>query len=92
MRVQFLPNDVSVEVEDGVTLFEAAMRAGLPVGSSCGADGTCGRCGLRVLDGQLPEASAREIKVAKDNRVDESLRLSCMVVITADVTVTADYW
>jgi len=92
MIVRFTPGDTTVEVEPGTTLFEAAQRADVPVGSSCGADGTCGKCGLRVVSGSLPEATARERRVASDNRCDSGLRLSCMVVINADVTVTADYW
>ena len=92
MKVHFLPSHISIDVEAGMTLFEAAIQAGLPVGSSCGADGTCGRCGLRLLSGELPDPTAREIKVARANRVDSGLRLSCMVAVTGDVTVTADYW
>ena len=92
MKVRFLPSNRTIELESNVTLFEAAQRAGLPVGSSCGADGTCGRCGLRIVEGKMPPPTAREQKVAKDNRVSESLRLSCMTTVTEDITVTADYW
>jgi len=92
MKVRFLPSNHVIEVEPNVTLFEAAQRAGLPVGSSCGAAGTCGRCGLRIVDGSLSPPTPHEIKVVQDNRVSDSLRLSCMVSVTSDITVTADYW
>jgi len=92
MKVRFVPSEIEVEVEAGTSLFEAAQRAGLPVGSSCGADGTCGKCGLRLLEGKLPAPSHREEKVAADNRTPPTLRLSCMVGVLSDVVVTADYW
>ena len=92
MKVRFSPQEYEVEIESGTTLFEAATQAGLPVGNSCGADGTCGRCGLRVLSGTLPPPSIREQKVSRANRVDDGLRLSCMVKPDSDVEVTADYW
>lgn len=92
MKVRFEPSGSVVEVEPGTTAFDAAKKAHLPVGSSCGADGTCGRCGLRVLSGSLPPPSERERKVARDNRVPPDLRLSCMVEVNADVCLTADYW
>jgi ferredoxin len=92
MKVRFLPTGVEVEVEAGTTLFEASQMAQLPVGSSCGADGTCGKCGLRLLSGTLPEPTDRERKVAMDNRSSDGLRLSCMVTVESDVVVTADYW
>ena len=92
MKVRFMPSGIEVDVDAGTTLFEAAQTAGLPVGSSCGADGTCGKCGLRLLSGSLPPPTDREQKVAGDNRTAAGLRLSCMVGIESDVVVTADYW
>ena len=92
MKVRFQPHNISVEIEPGTTLLEAANAAKLPVGNSCGAEGTCGRCGLRLLSGNLPEATQREIKVAKANRLAPGLRLSCMVKPNTDIEVTADYW
>ena len=41
----------TLRVQEGMTLLEAARRAGLPMASACGAEGICGRCGLRVLTG-----------------------------------------
>ena len=92
MKVRFEPSGREVDVAEGTSVFEAAQRADLPVGSSCGAQGTCGRCGLRVVSGTLPPPTDRERKVASDNRVPRDLRLSCMVGVTADVCLTADYW
>jgi len=92
MKVRFMPSGVEVEVAAGTTVFDAAQLAGLPVGSSCGADGTCGKCGLRLLSGSLPSPTPREQKVAADNRTDPGLRLSCMVEVHSDVEITADYW
>ena len=92
VKVRFEPSGRVVDVARGTTAFDAAQIADLPVGSSCGAEGSCGRCGLRVVSGSLPPASERELRVARDNRVDADLRLSCMVEVVADVCLTADYW
>lgn len=91
-RVRFLPADTGVQVESGSTLLEAAQAAGLPVASSCGADGMCGKCGLRITKGQAQPPGERELRVTEANRVGPGLRLSCMVVVCGDLTVTADYW
>jgi ferredoxin len=92
VRVRFLPSGTQIEVPSGTSLFDAADAAGLPVGSSCGADGVCGKCGLRVVQGTLPPPSDREIRVSEGNRVEGGLRLSCMIGVTCDLSVTADYW
>jgi ferredoxin len=92
VQVIFAPSGSRIEVAAGTTLLDAAIAAGMPVGSSCGADGICGKCGLRVLSGKLQAPSEREARVAQANRVDEGLRLSCMVQLTEDLRVSADYW
>ena len=92
VKVRFLPGGQTVVIETGTTLLDAALTANLPVGNSCGADGTCGRCGLRLVTGSLPTPSPRELRVAEANRLEAGLRLSCMVEPNSDIEVTADYW
>lgn len=46
--VRFLSEDRAVEVEDGTTLLDAARRVGLELESPCAAEGTCGKCGVRL--------------------------------------------
>jgi len=41
--VHFLPQDVRVQVEPGVTLIEAARQAGIEIESPCNGAGTCGK-------------------------------------------------
>ena len=78
----------------GTTLLEAAVKAGLPIARSCGAEGVCAKCGLRIVDGgeSLAPANESEARIAKRNRLDPDLRLACRVVVCCDVTVTASYW
>lgn len=94
LEIRFLPSDRRVRVAPGTTLLDAARRAGLPVASACGADGVCGRCGLEIVEGAatLPEPSAWEERVKRDNRVAPALRLACRLACSADLTVTAPYW
>ena len=92
-RVRFEPAGIVVEVTEGTTLWEAAHRARLPVGTACKAEGICGRCGLRVLEGAgLTEETEGERRVKEANRVRAELRLSCQAGVTGDLVVTADYW
>jgi adenylate cyclase len=64
------------------------------VASACGADGICGRCGLRVLAGgeSLPEETEAERRIKQRNRVDAELRLACRARLAGDLDVTATYW
>ncbi len=95
VAVRFEPSGRALEVQRGTTLFDAAVSAGLLVGSSCGQEGVCARCGLRILEGAqgLTEETASETKVKDDNGVETAWRLSCLARLDADgVVATADYW
>ena len=94
VRIQFEPSQKSVRVPTGTTLLEAARQAELPVASSCGADGVCARCGLEILAGEdsIGSETDRERDIKLRNRIDPHLRLSCRILVAADLTVTAPYW
>lgn len=42
-------------MRDGATLLEAAQLASEPFRAECGGRGACGRCLVRILDGEVPE-------------------------------------
>ena len=73
---------------------EAIKGAGLPIAEACGADGLCGRCGVRVAGDveALSEETREEERAKQRNRVDPSLRLSCLTTVAGELEVTADYW
>ncbi|MDY6851332.1 MAG: 2Fe-2S iron-sulfur cluster-binding protein, partial [Thermodesulfobacteriota bacterium] len=52
-KVHFLPDDVSIEVEEGENLLKAAMLAGVHINASCGGAGVCGKCRVILEDGDL---------------------------------------
>jgi 2Fe-2S ferredoxin len=94
-RVSFQPSGRSVEVPAGSRLLDAVLAAGLPIARACGADGLCGRCGVRVLRGGatgVDEADPAEAAVRSRNRLDLDLRLACRVRVLGDVEIAAPYW
>jgi len=50
-KVTFLPEHKEVEVNEGVSLLEAAEKAGVYINSLCGGEGLCGECRLQVVSG-----------------------------------------
>ena len=94
VTVRFEPSGRQVRVPRGTSLLEAARRAGLPVASACDRNAACGRCGMRVLESTsgVMRESEREIAVKARNRVEAGLRLSCVLSVRSDLTVTTSYW
>src|SRR4030042_4205789 len=50
-KVTFLPDHKEIEVDEGISLLEAAERAGVYINSICGGEGLCGECRLQVVSG-----------------------------------------
>jgi uncharacterized 2Fe-2S/4Fe-4S cluster protein (DUF4445 family) len=54
INITLLPYDKKVSVSPGTTLLEAAQMAQVPIDAPCGGNGTCGKCMVRILDGENP--------------------------------------
>jgi uncharacterized 2Fe-2S/4Fe-4S cluster protein (DUF4445 family) len=85
VEVTYLPSGTAVRVPQGTTLFNAAHWAGLPIESTCGGRGTCGKCAVRLLDGQAEPSAADHRHL--DERLDEGWRLSCQCAVAGPMTV-----
>jgi ferredoxin, 2Fe-2S len=84
-------DDVTVEVQDGTTILEAAERCGAQVGHSCGGVCACSTCHVWVKKGL---ASLSEQEEKESDRLDSAFdvrpvsRLACQSQIsTADLDV-----
>ena len=93
-RVSFIPSGKTLDVNEGTLLFDAACRAGLPVASSCSAEMVCGRCTMRVVNGSenLSAPSDHEMRLLRRDKKGPTDRVSCMVKVNGDCTVTTTYW
>jgi uncharacterized 2Fe-2S/4Fe-4S cluster protein (DUF4445 family) len=85
VEVTYQPSGKTVRVPAGTTLFNAAHWAGLPIESTCGGRGTCGKCGVQVLEGEA-ELSLADYRHLAD-KLDDGWRLSCQCPITGPMTV-----
>jgi uncharacterized 2Fe-2S/4Fe-4S cluster protein (DUF4445 family) len=79
-QVTFLPSHLVTHAPEGTTLFNAANWAGLPIDSTCGGRGTCGKCKVRLLDGACPVTDADQ-RFLSETELAEGWRLSCRAPI-----------
>src|SRR5438067_8725670 len=84
LEVTYLPFDRSTRVPPGTTLFSAAHWIGLPIDSTCGGRGTCGKCKVRVL-GDQPEVTTADHRQLRKDEIDGGWRLSCQARIYEDI-------
>ncbi len=85
VEVTYRPSGKTATVPAGTTLFNAAHWAGLPIESTCGGRGTCGKCGVRVMEGEaeLAPADYRHL----DGKLEDGWRLSCQCPANEDMVV-----
>ena len=85
LEVTYLPSDTTAHVPSGTTLFHGAHWAGIPIESTCGGRGTCGKCKVRVVEGHADRTLA-DYRHLSDG-LDEGWRLSCQAAVTGDMVV-----
>jgi molybdopterin-guanine dinucleotide biosynthesis protein A/ferredoxin len=83
-RVLFLPEGKEVVVPLGTTLLSAAREAGLALQSLCGGEGICGRCRLRVQEGQVETSPTL---LLSPEEVKAGYVLACQARVMGEVVV-----
>jgi uncharacterized 2Fe-2S/4Fe-4S cluster protein (DUF4445 family) len=86
MQVDFEPVGKRVICESGTTLLEAAQKAGVMLTAICGGEGSCGRCIVRIMEGDVsPPTVSEKLLLGDGSTLD--LRLACQTRIVGDVRV-----
>ncbi len=83
-KIRFLPDDVLQDATEGATLLETARRAGFILKSECGGQGTCRRCKVKILSGDVFLTGAANLT---ESEREEGYTLSCLARITGDLEV-----
>jgi uncharacterized 2Fe-2S/4Fe-4S cluster protein (DUF4445 family) len=83
--VKFLPSDISVQVESGTALLECARDAGVEIVAPCGGKGTCGKCIVRIVDGNVDSDSLG--KLSRPEIADGYVLACKSTVADQDITV-----
>jgi uncharacterized 2Fe-2S/4Fe-4S cluster protein (DUF4445 family) len=79
------PTLAPVTVQTGTLLTEAARRAGVEITQPCGGQGRCGRCLVKVTDGNIRRRST--LRLTRDD-IQSGYALACQSVVEGDVAVT----
>ena len=83
------PLGASIDVEDGQTILDACLRAGIYLPYACG-HGLCGTCKVEVLEGDVDHADASPFALMDFERADGKT-LACSAKMLCDVTIEADH-
>lgn len=83
-KVTFYPDNKTIEVEKGKNILSAAISAGVYINSSCGGDGVCGRCKVKVIKGEVFTQPTGRISLDERKR---RIYLACLASVQSDLEV-----
>ena len=75
---------VQIECNAGDNLLELARRANVAIDAPCSGNGSCGKCRVKLVEGELESLKSRHIS---DEEYNAGWRLSCNSKIVGDCTV-----
>ena len=76
------PLGITIDVEEGQTLLDAALRQGIYIPHACG-HGLCGTCKVQVCDGEVEHGPANPFALMDFER-DEGKTLACCATLLSD--------
>jgi len=77
ISVSFHPYRRVVELPRGMTVLEASRSARALITSICGGRGTCGKCKVRIIEGELSPLTGREKELLSADEIRLGFRLAC---------------
>jgi phenol hydroxylase P5 protein len=82
------PLGATIEVKEGQTLLDAALRQGIYIPHACG-HGLCGTCKVEVTSGEVDHGHANLFALMDFER-DAGKTLACCATLQSDATIEAD--
>jgi len=87
-EVTIEPTEEVIQVEEGQTILDAALRQGVWLPFACG-HGTCGTCKCTVTDGDVDLGNASPFALMESER-EEGVILACCATPESDLVLEAD--
>lgn len=75
-----------IEIEKGHNILEGLREVGIAQSSFCGGIGLCGKCKIRILEGEIP-ISNEDKKFFDFAELEQGYRLACKAVPSADCNI-----
>ncbi len=85
-NVTFLPDGKKIEVDEGITLLDAAAKAGVYLNSLCGGEGVCGKCRVQIAAGQAKVDPQFLVFFSKDE-IQKGYVLACQTQVNDNLEV-----
>lgn len=80
-RVEGSNDDVTISASAGENLLELARKANVAIDAPCGGNGSCGKCRVQIIEGEVESTDSRHIDA---DDYASGWRLACVSKISCD--------
>ncbi|MCD4753292.1 MAG: ASKHA domain-containing protein [Anaerolineaceae bacterium] len=84
-KMDLEPLGLRVELDENMTVLDAAQKAGIQITALCGGDGWCGKCRVQRMFGELSPMTDVEKEVLTEDDKRNGYRLACQTHVLSDV-------
>lgn len=98
-KIAFAPSGKKADIEAGQTVLELARELGVGIESSCGGNGQCGKCQVKIAEGEFAKfgitsalshtngRTAAEENYAQMGVLKDGHRLACCTLVQDDLVI-----
>lgn len=99
IKIAFAPSGKKADIEAGQTVLALARDLGIGIESSCGGNGQCGKCQIKIAEGEFAKfglisasshtnaRTAAEESYARLGILKDGYRLACCTLVQDDVVI-----
>jgi len=85
-KIKFVEYEKEIFALPGTSIFECVTRAGIFIKTPCAGAGTCGKCIIKIIKGEVTP-SKECIKRFSKQEISEGMRLACRTSVNSDLTI-----
>ena len=85
--LKVMPEGKQYDFASGKNLMEAMLDAGLFIDNACGGKGLCGKCRVKVTEGDAGVPGETERGILKAEEIEQGVRLACLTIPASDISI-----
>jgi uncharacterized 2Fe-2S/4Fe-4S cluster protein (DUF4445 family) len=88
LQIEFQPVGRRDRFPTGQSILECARQSGIDLVSLCGGAGTCGKCKVQIVSGEVSEPGQKEREALSAEEIAQGYRLACQTYAQTDLVLT----
>ena len=86
-QIEFQPLGLRDRFPAGLSILECAHQSGIDLVSLCGGAGTCGKCKVQIVGGEVSEPRQKEEEALASEELSKGYRLACQTYAESELVL-----